>query len=113
MLGDNGWYTALVNLQCDSVTAPGASDPLGKLVAGVQAACKAVTGAGASTAEDWSMANQVYDQLKSMPMQCEEETLALDLLGRLVQAHREDPEAQIEIVRPSLGPSPGQQSGCS
>ena len=107
--GDSDWYTALVNVQCGSVVAPpDASDSLSKLVRGVQAACDAVTAANTSAAEDWSLASQVYAELAGMPMPCEE-TVALDLLARLVQAHQEDPEATIQIV----SPDPGQQSECS
>ena len=82
---------------------------MSKLVRGVQAACDAVTGAGASVAEYWSVASRSYSELAGMPMPCEE-TVALDLLGRLVQAHQEDPEAQIKIVSPNPGQ---QQSECN
>jgi hypothetical protein len=90
------------------VAPPDAPDSLSELVRGVQAACNAVTGAGASAAEDWSTASQAYADLAGMSMPCEE-AAALDLLGRLVQAHQEDPEAQIEIA----SPSPGPQGECS
>jgi hypothetical protein len=56
------------------------------------------------------MATQAYDQLAAMsaPMPCEEGAAAA-LLGRLVQAHQQDPEAKIQIVLPP----PGQQDECS
>lgn len=106
--GSSGWYTALALRQCDSVVAPpDASPSLNTLVLGVQAACSAATGTSSSLTEDWSVATQKYGELAGMQMPCEEGA-ALDLLGRLVQAHQKDPEARISI---SL-PLPEQQSKC-
>jgi len=73
----------------------------------VQAACLAATGAGPSAIEDWKIATRAYDELAGMQMPCEQGA-ALALLGRLVQAHREDPEALISIVLPT----PEQQTPC-
>jgi hypothetical protein len=106
---NSDWYTALAYRHCDSVVAPSDASPsLNTLVRGVQAACIAATGAGPSATEDWNIATQAYDELAGMQMPCEQGA-ALALLGRLVQAHREDPEALISIVLPA----PEQQTECS